>query len=281
MASDTILVTGATGLLGPYVTAAASRLGRVVTLSRHQGDIRVDLTSKDDVARAVTEVRPTAVIHAAAMTDVDACERDEQAAAALNDFAVRHLAEVLPSHTRLLLVSTDQVYPDVPGPHRESDVGPVNAYGRTKLGGEMHVRCRPRSSIVRVNFFGPSKTRGRKSFSDFVISALRKGDATTLFDDVRFNPLHLETTANVLVEATKQGIEGVYNAGARTSCTKAELGLLIATHLGLATTSVTIGNSGDAPGRAPRPHDLTTDITRFTAALGISFPTVEEEVCRL
>lgn len=280
MTTPRVVVTGASGRLGPYLAVAAAALGTVVTMGRSSGSLRADLTT-DDAVEAIADLNPAIVLHAAALTDVDQCEREPAAAAALNVDAPVRLAEGLPADVVLVLISTDQVYPDTAGPHREDDVGPVNVYGRTKLEGERGVLARPGGLVVRTNFFGPSRSPGRKSLSDFIIGGLRSGQHLTLFDDILFSPLHLATTATVIVEMAQVGLSGVFNLGSRAGSSKAEFGLAVAAQLGLDTATASIGPSTDVPGRAPRARDLRMDVTRLEAALGRRLPTLEEEVSHL
>ena len=68
-----------------------------------------------------------------ALTDVDGCEEDPARAEALNANATAHLADTLASSAQLVYISTDQVYPDTAGTHREGGESPVNVYGWSKL----------------------------------------------------------------------------------------------------------------------------------------------------
>ena len=78
------LITGASGLLGPYLTDACSGVAEVITTSRSDTSYPCDHTDPVAVANLMAEVEPDVVVNAAAMTDVDGCERDEAKAMALN-----------------------------------------------------------------------------------------------------------------------------------------------------------------------------------------------------
>jgi len=277
----TALVTGGTGLLAPYVAEAAGTLGTVVVSSRTGSDRAADLSRSADVESLFDSVRPDVVFHTAALTDVDLCERDPAAARLLNQEVVANLVQFLRPSTVLVLFSTDQVYPDTRGLHREGDEAPVNTYGRTKLGGESEALAHDRSLIVRTNLFGPSRTAGRESLSDFVIGRLRGGDEAGLFTDVSFNPLHMETLAKMTVQVVEAGLTGVFNLGSRDGMTKHDFGVAVGRHLGLDVSLIRRTRSDDLAGRAPRPHDLRTAVDRLESALGIVMPTLQEEVLKL
>ncbi|MGW6138427.1 dTDP-4-dehydrorhamnose reductase [Streptomyces sp. NPDC055140] len=142
------LVTGARGLLGQDVLAELSTdPDAVVTgLNREQ----LDITDRTAVRTAVAGQR--VVVNCAAWTDVDAAERSEAAATAVNGTGVRHLAQACAdSGTLLLHVSTDYVLPgDARRPYPEdAPTRPVNAYGRSKLAGERAVvELLPRTGYI-------------------------------------------------------------------------------------------------------------------------------------
>ena len=276
------LITGATGLLGPWLVEAAARAGEVVTAGfGRSADERTDLRDGTAVQEMLARVRPDVVVHAAALTDVDRCEREPAEAARMNELAVANVARALGVDSRLVLVSTDQVYPDTAGPHVEGSEAPVNAYGRSKLAGERAAFVHVNSLAVRTNLFGPSRTPGRISLSDFFTSALAAGERVRLFRDSLFSPLHVRTLGNLLVRLALGSHVGVLNLGSRQGMSKADFALALASQLHLPTRSAEVTDSTTLVGRAPRPHDLRLDVRRAEAALGIALPTLSMEIEKL
>ena len=277
-----VLVTGATGLVAPYVVEAAIGSGcEVVTTARSGGDIKVNLEDFNETKNLICAVRPDAVVHAAAMTDVERCEADPGSAFNANAFAVHNLALALPMDCQFVYISSDQVYPDKPGPHSEGDEAPVNQYGRSKLAGEWAALTHRRTCVLRTNIFGPSRTTGRSSLSDFMTMSLSSGRPVTLFADVLFSPLHLSTLANLLIEVAARGLTGVFNAGSHGGTSRAEFGLSIARGLGMSTSTIEVGTSDVITSRAPRPHDMRLNVRRLEDALGRRLPTLQDELNKL
>jgi dTDP-4-dehydrorhamnose reductase len=273
-----VLITGGTGLLGPYLKEAATLLGRVLSSGSKSGDLPCDLTNEGQVRELIAKIQPDLVFHCAAMTDVDACQADPDRAQALNAGTAENLAAILPKDVPLIYISTDQVYPDTPGPHRESETQPINVYGATKLKGEHAVLRRGNSLVLRVNFFGASQTSGRSSLSDWLISNLSARKPITLFTDSLFSPLHLETLAQTTVEAALNRLTGVFNLGCRDGVSKCDFGLAVAAHLGLPSDAATPGESMMV---ATRSKDLRMDVSRIEKALRRPMPTLLQEVARL
>jgi dTDP-4-dehydrorhamnose reductase len=275
-----IVITGGTGLFGPYLCEAAAALAPVRVVARHGGEA-CDLTDRNAVGRLFARLRPRLVVHAAAMTNVDACETAPAVAIRVNELASANVAATLSADAVLVYISTDQVYPDVPGPHREGSEAPVNVYGRSKLAGERATLARERTLVVRTNLFGPSRSAGRQSLSDFLTERLGEREPVTLFRDSWFSPLHMTTLASLVFELAHRNLRGIYNVGCRAGASKAEFGLMIARHLGLPTDTAAVGDSSAITGRAPRPHDLRLDVSRVETALGRVMPTLAEEVSKL
>ena len=273
-----VLITGGTGLLGAYIREAASPLGRVRSCGSKSGDLVFDLTAEEQAAELMLATRPDLVFHCAAMTNVDACQTDPKRAIALNTGSVENLAANLPDESRLIYISTDQVYPDTTGPHSEDKTQPLNLYGSTKLRGEEAALRRDNTLVLRVNFFGPSKTPGRSSLSDWLISSLKERKPITLFTDSLFSPLHLETLAGTILEAAQAQLTGVFNLGCRDGASKCDFGLAVAAHLGLPSDMATPGRSELV---ATRAKDLRMDVSRIEKALGRAMPTLSQEVALL
>lgn len=281
MPKPTIMITGVGGLLGPYLYQGLADCGSIVGVGRNLGDEICDLEQPCQVRKLMQRVKPEIVVHAAAMTDVDECQRHPDEALRTNSKLVEHLVSAMPVKTRLVMISTDQVYPNTPGPHEEDSTAPVNSYGRSKLAGEYAALKKPGSLVLRTNFFGLSKTSGRSSLSDWLIDALAKRQPVTLFKDVQFSPLHMSTVSEQIVDALAKGLTGIFNLGCREGGSKMEFGILVAKHLGLQTNTVTFGNSASIPARAPRPLDLRMIVRRIETALRMKMPTMKEEIEKL
>ncbi|MEY3091356.1 MAG: hypothetical protein RIU67_139, partial [Actinomycetota bacterium] len=103
-----VLVTGAAGQLGHDVVAVASKRGDTV-LAVDQVDL--DITHREQVHEAIAEWRPDVIINCAAMTAVDLCESEPEKAFAVNEHAVRWIAEACDAiDARLVHLSTDYVF---------------------------------------------------------------------------------------------------------------------------------------------------------------------------
>jgi dTDP-4-dehydrorhamnose reductase len=135
----TILLLGANGQVGWELRRALAPFGPIHALDRAEAD----LTNRDSLSRIVRDTGPSLIVNAAAYTAVDRAEKEESLARAINADAPGLLAEEAKRlGIALVHYTTDYVF-DGAGqlPVRESDPAtPLNAYGRTKLAGEIAVR---------------------------------------------------------------------------------------------------------------------------------------------
>jgi dTDP-4-dehydrorhamnose reductase len=138
MSAVKVLVTGAAGQLGSALLRAAPDGADVVAVDRRALDIR-DVAA---VADCLAAIRPAVVINAAAYTAVDKAESEEERAFDTNAWAVRALANACAEcDARLIHVSTDFVFDGHSGrPYPpDASVCPLNAYGASKLAGELEI----------------------------------------------------------------------------------------------------------------------------------------------
>ena len=134
-----LVVTGASGQLGWELARSLAPLGEVVALTRGE----LDLARLDTIGPKLRELQPDVIVNAAAYTAVDQAESDEALASRINGEAVGIMADEAARAGALLIhYSTDYVFDgQKTAPYTETDaVAPLNAYGRSKLQGELAIQ---------------------------------------------------------------------------------------------------------------------------------------------
>ena len=282
---STVIVFGASGLLGASLMPALRARGHtVLTQSRRPGaDLYLDPSDRTAVASELARYRPDAVVNLVAATNVDLCETQTELAWQANAGVVAAIAygiaacggvQALRPH--LVHVSTDQVY-DGAGPHAEDEVHPINVYGLSKYTGELLAE-RVGATILRSNFYGRSRSVGRVSFSDWLVRSLREKKHITVFDDVKFSAIHMDTLCDLIARSIDSRPAGIFNAGCRDGISKARFALALADSLDLPIDNVKVGTSADAAFKARRPLDMTLQVTRLEAAFHLQCPTIWAEI---
>jgi dTDP-4-dehydrorhamnose reductase len=245
-----LLVTGAAGMLGRDVVAAAGDAGHeVAALAR--GDL--DITDAAAVREAVLAARPAAVINCAAWTDVDGAEAAEGQATAVNGAGAGHLAAAAAEQDALLVhVSSDYVFDgraSEPYPE-DAPTAPEGAYGRSKLAGELAVAAAGgRSAIVRSAWlFGPHG----KNFVDTMRRLGADRDEIAVVDDQVGSPTYTGHLAAALLQIAERGTTGVLHVAGGGRCSWFDLAEATFEETGLACR-VRRQSTADLGRPAPRP----------------------------
>jgi dTDP-4-dehydrorhamnose reductase len=257
-----LLVTGAAGMLGTDVVAAAAAGHDVVALARAD----LDITDSEAVRLAVRDVQPDAVINCAAWTDVDGAEAHEAQATLINGDGAAHVAAAAAEvGAHVVHVSTDYVFRgDAAAPYREdAATGPIGAYGRSKLAGEHAVADAAPSShaIVRTAWvFGPHG----KNFVDTMLRLGAERDELTVVDDQLGCPTYTGHLASALVAVAAARVHGVLHVAGGGQCTWWDLAVATFERAGL-SVKVNRGSSADLGRPAPRPAYSVLGSTRSDA----------------
>ncbi|MBB6000002.1 dTDP-4-dehydrorhamnose reductase [Streptomonospora salina] len=213
------------------------------------------------------------VVNAAAWTNVDAAESAEEAATEVNGTGVRHLAGACSaSGAKLLHVSTDYVFPgDGCVPYSEDDpVGPLNAYGRSKLAGESAVaEVLPRHGyVIRTAWLYGGKER---NFITTMLDLATRRETVEVVDDQHGQPTWNRALAHKLVELGGKAFEGeapagIYHGTAAGQTTWYELARSIFEHAGLDPQRIQPISSEAFPQRAKRPAFSVLSHDRWASA---------------
>src|ERR1700759_2291822 len=212
-----ILITGAGGMLGQDVRTAALAAGdEPISLARAQ----LDIADEDAVLRVVTDARPDAVINCAAWTGGDAAEEHEPQATAANGAGAGKVARAAATAGAWTIhVSSDYVFDGSKRtPYLESDpTGPLSAYGRSKLAGELAVASgAPQAhTIVRSSWlFGA----GGPCFPKTMLRLAADRDELNVVDDQIGCPTFTRHLAPALVGLARSRPPGVLHVAAAEQC---------------------------------------------------------------
>jgi dTDP-4-dehydrorhamnose reductase len=244
------LVTGAGGMLGQDVVAAARSAGHDVTAAA-----RLDLDVTDPDACLAEVSSHDVVVNTAAWTAVDDAESHEPDAFAINATGAGNLARACErAGARLVQVSTDYVFAgDATSPYAEdAPLAPRSAYGRTKAAGEWAVRALcPDSLVVRTAWL-----YGEHGGNFVKTMARLAGDHDTLdvVDDQEGQPTWTVDVADAILRLVEaEAPPGAYHATSSGSTTWFEFTRAIFTGLGLDPARVRPTTTAAFPRPAPRP----------------------------
>jgi len=188
-----ILITGGSGVLGKELIKI---IPDAIAPSHHE----LDITNKYQVKQYIKNHKIDVIIHAAALTSVEKCDKEKQLAYQTNYIGTKNITEAI-KNTNILfvLVSTACVFDGYKGNYTEDDIPcPENYYGITKLLAEEEVKRLHSFIIIRTNFVSRSKWKYPKAFTD------RFG--TYLFADQVANGIK-----DILKENYNKGLLGIFH----------------------------------------------------------------------
>jgi dTDP-4-dehydrorhamnose reductase len=254
MSLGRVLVTGGAGALGSDLAELLRDDCELHAPPRQE----LDVTDGESLAGAFESIGPEVVFNCAAFTHVDACEREESAAFAVNAVAVKRLAELCAARgARLVHLSTNYVFDgERSEPYAESDTpSPKSVYASSKLAGEwLALGYAPGALVVRTaGLYGlqGNAVKGG-SFAQRVLARARAQGGLTMVSDQRLAPTFTADLARAVVEAVEQRVAGVLHLTNAGSCSWLEFAEAI---LGLAGLEVPIEAVATTPqpGVARRP----------------------------
>jgi len=288
---DRILVIGA-GLLGSRLIAQATG-----TCEVHAADIDtslaepgcqfhvLDITNKKAVHDLIGSIRPAAVFHTAAMTNVDKCEIEMERALKVNGTATGYIALACAKvNAYLCYISTDYVFDGKNGNYIEKDVPkPISQYGRSKLLGEQEVSCLKerwkwiicRSSIL----YGAYKKRF--NFMTWVVDELKAGHSISIVTDQTGSPTLADDLAESCLQLWRKDARGLYHVAGREAISRYDFAMRICEVFGLDKGLVKAVTTEELKQKAIRPANSSMDVAKVEGLLGRRMMDIREGLERM
>ncbi len=286
-----LLVTGAGGFLGRHVAHLATSGWKVYGVWHREPlavpgvkSVREDLSDGPATRRMLDAVCPHAVIHCAALTDLDYCEVHPAEAQLVNVEATRTVARWCGENgARLVFVSSDMVFDGRRGLYRETDeTNPINVYGKTKVEGERIVSTLCSNHLIaRAALIYGRPRGGGSSFSTWIEQRLLAGEPVPLFADQYRTPILVLDLAEALVELCTVDYVGVLHLAGPERVDRHTFGSCLARTLGYDGALLLKRRITDAPTVAPRPQDVSLDTTLAQALLRTRLHGVEQGLRRM
>ena len=282
-----VLVLGSSGFLGSYLGFALPKMGHEVSGSSRNpvayfpaNQVKEGL---DDYTEIIRSGDYQLVINCVAVASHEACESDPEMAETVNGkFPGLWASVAAEAGARFVHISTDAVFDGSRAElYTESDeTAPESVYGRTKAEGEQAVlAANPEALVLRVNFFGWSRSK-KSGILDFFVNAFTHHTPITGFEDYVVSSLYVGDLAEAMMELVQRGASGVFHAVSSTPLSKYDFGLTVASTAELSAGSMVAGSLADAPGLAPRGHNLSLSTTKVEEAVGRAMPTSEAGIQR-
>jgi dTDP-4-dehydrorhamnose reductase len=267
-----VVVFGARGQLGVELCAELTRRGYEV---RGYDRKALDITSAENVERALADFDPAAVFNAAAYNQVDVAEREPMTAYEANALAVRNIALACRQNdARLVHFSTDYVFDGNAGrAYVETDaVHPLGAYAVSKLAGELYAQAYLEHPIVvrTSGVFGPGGLHtARGNFPELMLRLAREKKPIRVVEDHVASPTYAPALAARAIDLLERGLEGIFHIGGGQPISWFAYAKLILEKAGLGDADLCPTNEREyrTPARRPRYSALENARMRETGIM--------------
>jgi dTDP-4-dehydrorhamnose reductase len=204
--------------------------------------LEMDITDHVKVHELIKKERPTHIIHAAAISSADDCEKNPALASKINVEATTVLLDAAEKiNATFTFLSTDFVFDGAKGMYTETDEpSPVNYYGYTKMMAEKEIidhRCK--WSIIRTILVYGQPFFPRRHLLGLVKEKLERGETYQMVSDQVRTPTYVEDLANGIVTIIGKGKTGIYHLGGPEKLSPFEMAMRAAEYLRLDTSLLT------------------------------------------
>lgn len=269
-----LFITGGSGLLGSKFRYIAGNEYEIVTTHHKnpgENSVSFDITDENDVMDKITSLNPDAVIHAAALTNVDYCEDHPEEAWNVNAKGTDNIAKACEKiDSKLIYVSTDFVFDGERGMYSEEDkTNPLGYYASTKLEGEEFIRQHDDLdyAVTRVSVLYGWHTR--INFVTWVIDELKHGNEINIVTDQYNSPTLADNAAEAMLKIFEKDKTGIYHTVGDERINRFDFAQNIAKVFDLDSSLINPTKSTNFVQKAKRPKDSSLNVEKARKDLGI------------
>lgn len=253
-----ITITGAKGQLGKELETKLKKTNETSLVDVDNYDI----TNKKEIFAFLNKIRPEIIIHGAAYTDVDGCEKNPTIANAVNFEGTKNLVDYSKENKTLFLyVSTDFVFDGSKDTAytEEDPTNPLSTYGRTKLAGEGVVQNNLKKYFITRTawLYGQGNNFVRK-----IIELANKNKDLKVVDDQYGSPTYAKDLADAISKLILTQDYGIYHVVNSGGCSRYEFATEIVT-LGKLDSRILPISSSEFKATATRPTNSILNISKL------------------
>ena len=291
-----VLITGSNGLLGQKIVRQLLN-SKVPFIASSQGENRnpdcpeevyrkMDISSHVEISTVFQEIKPTHVIHTAALTNVDYCELNPELCYALNvESTLILINKAIEINAHFQLLSSDFIFDGENGPYAETDApNPLSHYAKSKWQAEqlLYLGSYKNWSIVRtIIVYGQGHQLSRSNLILWAKESLLAQQEISVIDDQFRAPTWADDLAWACIRICQLGKLGVYNACGPETLSIYEIVLRIATFYNCDKNLIKKINSKHLNQAAIRPPKTGLVLTKSLNEFGYSPKLLEETLALL
>ncbi|HRS52299.1 MAG TPA: SDR family oxidoreductase [Candidatus Marinimicrobia bacterium] len=287
-----LIITGASGFLGGHIANLAAHHFRTLGLySTYPFSLkgvvtqRIELSSPSSIIVVLKQFKPAIVIHNAALANPDQCENQPDFAKQNNVIATERIANWChKNNARLIYVSTDMVFDGQKGNYSETDrPNPLSIYGKSKYEAEkLALAINPDTVVARLALMYGRGIFPRAYNSEWLLRELLQRTKESnlpplkLYTDQYRSMLAVTNAAQALIELALSHFCGIIHIGGPERISRFAFGEKLCRKLNLPLTFIQAVPYDEHQLTAPRPRDLSLDISLARSFLKTKFLTVDD-----
>lgn len=279
-----LLITGASGFLGYHLLRLADNWELygfyhskpvshpVATL------LRCNITNYVELGNYLEDIEPDAVIHTAAISDANYCQQNRELSYAVNVEATKNLAGICNDYKiPFVFTSTDLVFDGLKGNYIETDAkNPLSVYGEQKaLAEDQVLSIYPEATVVRLPLMFGYPQAGKGNYLQKFVADIRNGHRARLFTDEYRSVCGAMSISRGILQLMSQS--GIIHLAGSERISRYQFGVMAAEAFGLDKSLLEACSQKDVNMAAPRPPDVSLNITK-ALALGYTPLNVGEEL---
>lgn len=278
-----VLVTGATGMLGAAVVARLKNQYQVFATGNSEIGKKYFARYKafdlknTSYGPLISWAQPDVIIHCAALTDVDYCQKHPKEVFRVNGESVEKLLE---SGGRIIYISSDAVFSASTHLAKETEAtNPINVYGESKALGEKYLLADSGShTVIRTTIIGKHTVSPGKSLAEWIVTSVREKRDITLFSDVFFTPVSVWYLACEIAWCLKKDLPKIIHIASKDKISKYDFGKRLCQKMKLDVSFIRAGKLGSSNLTAARKHDQSLDATLYSQIRGKRPPAARDAI---
>lgn len=281
-----LIITGASGFLGYHLLRLASANWQVYGITHNNAVtfpkatlVSCDISNYIEFGNLVDDIEPDAIMHAAAISNTNYCQHHPTEAYSVNVEATANIAGICSDYQiPFVFTSTDLVFDGTKGMYNEEDErNPISVYGEQKCKAEDEVlKLYPLASVYRLPLMFGNPQASAGNYLQKFMAQIKQGEKAALFNDEYRSMCGAQSICQGMLQLFEH-TNGIYHLAGKEKLSRYEFGIKAATALGLNETLITSCSQKDVKMAAPRPPDVSLDISK-AIALGYAPLSINDEL---
>lgn len=275
-----LLITGASGFVGAHLMQAqfsGEKLGTYLSSTPHENSnsyFQLDIQNAAACRRLIEKYQPDFLIHCAAKSNLDWCEKNKPESWRVNAAAPVQLAEICAENgVRFMFLSSDMVFDGQGGNYTEvDDCAPTSVYGQAKRHAEKAIlKINPAFIIVRIALvFGLPVNGCGRSFLQWILQRIDNRQSVPLFIDQFRTPISVQELAIILLDLVQTEIGGIIHVAGPERLDRFQFGKYVCDAFTADRSLLQACRLAQLPQSPPRPADLSLNIDRLKSIISFT-----------